>query len=357
MYKKKMNILVTFLLVVSLLFAPNYEAFAEPTDQATELIGINPDDIGNYPELEQLVKEAEQNEDTESVQSFTIQNEDSDSAVTSDTYADKAELDTKIKLMKEYGLNTEATTISKDEFYLVEKSVNEISTNGISISAAWQITYTASPTGFKIFVTMLKGSSINSVTGNVEKQTLNKAIWQAGTTSGFSQSNAKGTIFTWQTPPAAVAEAYIYDLKIKHNNQNYTYTNKGKYNEIRYNFVGGHYGKMAALGGERHHIVSSNSLTSAGLSSYSAPAVRMILKDHKQTKNYGSSTDAKAYRAKELQYLKNKQYEQVLHYSIDNLKNVPDPGGVYNSLADKYSSALGDALVYAYSYFKIPTSS
>ncbi|WP_322922421.1 hypothetical protein [Paenibacillus campi] len=357
MYKKKINILVTFMLVVSLFFNPNYKAFAEPTVQSTELIGVSPQGIGSYPELEKLAREAAQKEDTESVQSFDIQSVNSDSSVTSDAYTDKATLDTKIRLMKEYGLNTEATTISKDEFYLVEKPKNEITTNGVSISAAWQITYIASPTGFKIFVTMLKGSSLNSVSGDVEKQTLNRDTWQPGTTSGFSQSNAKGTIFTWQTPAAAVAEAYIYDLKIKHNNQNYTYTNKGKYNEIRYNFVGGHYGKMAALGGERHHIVSSNSLSSVGLSSYSAPAVRMILKDHKTTKNYGSSAASKAYRAKELQYLKNKQYEQVLHYSIDNLKNVTDPGGVYNSLADKYASSLGDALVYAYSYFNLPTSS
>ncbi|WP_202032978.1 MULTISPECIES: hypothetical protein [unclassified Paenibacillus] len=242
-----------------------------------------------------------------------------------------------------------------DEYYLFSSPESLVSPFAVRPDSTWKMTYLTTSAGFFVTLSILQGNAVDSITGDVERQTLNGTTWQKGTVSGFSKTKANtGKVFTWNAAPVAVAEAYIYDITVKDSGSTYNYSNKGKYNQVRYHFSGGHYGKMAAMGGERHHIVSSAALKSVGLSSYAGPAMRMLTKDHKLTPNHANSTEAQNYRAKELQYLKNKQYQELLNFTVDNLKKIADPGGGYGTLANKYRYALSDALFYAHQYFNIP---
>ncbi|WP_347488540.1 hypothetical protein ABDB91_15190 [Desulfoscipio sp. XC116] len=110
---------------------------------------------------------------------------------------------------------------------------------------------------------------------------------------------------------------------------------------------------MATKGGERHHFISKDSLSKAGFNTNTAPAIRMIYKDHLKTPNWGSGTSQKAFRAEELKLLNAGKYEKLLKMEVNGFKTAPDSEGIYSNLADKYYDSLIYALYLAEKYFGI----
>lgn len=111
---------------------------------------------------------------------------------------------------------------------------------------------------------------------------------------------------------------------------------------------------MSASGGERHHFVSSNSLSLSGFNTSTAPAIRMMKDDHQKTPNWGSSTAAQNFRAQEREFLRQEKYEDLLKFETDALKNIDDPEGKFRSLAAKYNDYIVLCAYYYYGYFGIP---
>ena len=111
----------------------------------------------------------------------------------------------------------------------------------------------------------------------------------------------------------------------------------GSVTTYRYNFIGGAYGSMQAYEGQRHHI-PSNSIN--GLNIYSGPAIRMLKDDHKKTASYGSSSAAKAFRAKEEQFIKAGRFDKAMQLGIDDIRKL---------FGSKYDEAIEQMISYAIS--------
>lgn len=116
------------------------------------------------------------------------------------------------------------------------------------------------------------------------------------TTFYISDTNVKvgTTTYTYLIDKAETVQETVIFSGYAEDGATYDF---GTTSTVRYNFVGGAYGTMAAYEGQRHHI-PSNSVTS--ISTYSGPAIRMLTEDHKLTASYGSSTSAINFRAKKL---------------------------------------------------------
>ena len=109
-------------------------------------------------------------------------------------------------------------------------------------------------------------------------------------------------------------------------------------NTVRYNFAGGKYGTMKALGGQKHHMPSSNALTSTGvLSTYNGACVRMITNDHYQTASYGNSISAQAFRADEIELIKAGKFLAAQRLGTTDLKNL---------FGTKYDKAISEMVSY-----------
>lgn len=109
-------------------------------------------------------------------------------------------------------------------------------------------------------------------------------------------------------------------------------------NTIRYNFAGGKYGTMQALGGQKHHMPSSYALTSTGvLSTYNGSCIRMITADHYQTASYGSSSTAVAFRTKETIQIKNGKFLAAQQLGISNIQGL---------FGKKYDKAINQMVSY-----------
>ena len=127
----------------------------------------------------------------------------------------------------------------------------------------------------------------------------------------------------------------------------------GDHNQVRYNFVAGPYTSITANGGERHHFVASNSIYLTGWNTSTAPAIRMIYRDHLNTPNWGNGTTQTLFRSQEVSYLRAGQYQTLLQMEVDGLKASPDSEGTYSNLADKYYDQLIYSLYLAEQYFGI----
>lgn len=114
-------------------------------------------------------------------------------------------------------------------------------------------------------------------------------------------------------------------------------TFSGSASTVRWNFVGGAYGTIPAYGGHVHHC-PADSIN--GLTTYSGPAIKMLVEDHKKTASYGSSTSAQQYRNKQKELINNGQFDKAMQMDVDNLRNL---------FGSKYDKAIAQMIDYAVS--------
>lgn len=109
---------------------------------------------------------------------------------------------------------------------------------------------------------------------------------------------------------------------------------------VRYNFAGGQYGTMQALGGQRHHIPSSNALSTTGvLSTYKGACIRMLTSDHYRTASYGSSTSAINFRNQEIALINSGKFLGAQKLGLSDIQNV---------FGIKYDTALSEMVLYTF---------
>lgn len=83
-----------------------------------------------------------------------------------------------------------------------------------------------------------------------------------------------------------------------------------------------------------------------------AYAIRMTHADHVLTGNWGSSAAAKNFRARESQYLANKQYKDLIMLEVEDFTSKQDSYGREN-LGTKYSPEIAACAIYYQNLFGI----
>lgn len=143
------------------------------------------------------------------------------------------------------------------------------------------------------------------------------------------------TTYTWTIAKSATVQETI-TISGSGNDGGETYILSGS--TVRYNFVGGKYGTMEALGGQKHHMPSSSALTSTGvLSTYSGPCIRMITADHYRTASYGNSSSAAAFRNQEISLIKSGKFIAAQNLGVSDIQST---------FGSKYDVAITQMRVY-----------
>ncbi len=134
---------------------------------------------------------------------------------------------------------------------------------------------------------------------------------------------------------STVQETVKLDAELRLNG---AWTNDVDASLPRYNFVGGKYGTMAALNGQRHHCPAKSVLPS-NITEYSGPAIRMLTADHQKTLSYKSSQAAIDYRAKQKNLISQGKLLAAIKMDIDDVNSIAPDG--------RYSYALNQMYQYA----------
>ena len=150
----------------------------------------------------------------------------------------------------------------------------------------------------------------------------------------ISDTNVKvgTTTYTYLIDKAETVQETVYFSGYAEDGEIYDF---GTTSTVRYNFVGGAYGTMAAYEGQRHHI-PSNSVTS--ITTYSGPAIRMLTEDHRLTASYGSSTSAINFRAQEAALIAEGNFAGAMQLGVDNIRSL---------FGTKYNYAIDEMIAYA----------
>lgn len=142
------------------------------------------------------------------------------------------------------------------------------------------------------------------------------------------------TTYTWTISKSATVQERVTMVGTAYDGE--TFILDG--DTVRYNFAGGKYGTMSAYDGQRHHMPSSNALTSSGiLSTYSGPCIRMITTDHYLTASYGSSPSAVAFRNSETRLLREGKFLAAQNLGINDIQSI---------FYTKYNAAINDMIFY-----------
>lgn len=193
---------------------------------------------------------------------------------------------------------------------------------------------TPTSTGFKVTFTNIGVDAISKVTF-----TLKLYNYAGGFISSKTDTlrNLKpgNTVYTWTIAKSDSVFETIY-LTGTGSDGGETFIINA--NTERWNFAGGRYGSMKAMGGQRHHMPSSDALTKTGvLSKNDGAAVRMISSDHYQTSSYGNTETAKEFRAKEIKQINNGKFLAAQKLGISD---VQEKFGV------KYDKAINEMVTY-----------
>ncbi|MNW50456.1 hypothetical protein D3C74_279090 [compost metagenome] len=254
------------------------------------------------------------------------------------------------EIVKKYGL-------TKPEPYVKENIQNILVERKLSIGVpdkVWLLNYIHTDAGITVTVVNVGGTPLDRISGTLKKYNKSRDTWRLAATHPFSKVLVNsGIVPTWLTGRQAVSDYFEYKVNVTRNGAVYSYDNIGKMDHQRYLFSAGPYNKMSALGGERHHFVSDKSLAITGFKAASAPAIRMMYRDHLNTPSWGTGAAAKAYRENEQRLLKNKQYEDVIRLEISGLKNAADSEGKVINLEQKYYSEVVSAILLTEKYFGI----
>lgn len=220
------------------------------------------------------------------------------------------------------------------------------------IRAIWVIKYNFNQNRFSMFALDV-GTPLDNIYGTVNLYGLNGLNWTLLKGDSFDEFNVfNQTFYTMNIPANKVKEKIEYDFYVQDNGSLRYYSNVGKNDTCRYNFAAGPYSSISANGGERHHFVSNNALSTYGFNTGRAYAIRMTKQDHTQTGSYGSSRSSIIYRNQEKAYLANADYVELLNMEIEDLQSIPDPDSPF-SLADKYYDEILSCLVYYQNLFGI----
>ncbi|SFK44535.1 hypothetical protein [Brevibacillus centrosporus] len=356
--KKILSLALLSALFISSIFpAYSFAKDEQTTQEETQFIieEINSDEIDNYPDVkayiiengfESYLKNEEQTYDElAKLYNFKSSNEQSpyliEKGITEETEQEIAE---------KYGLEKPEPSIRQyDQSITVKRSA---STN--AIDGMWIMTCIADNYYVRLSVTNLN-SRVSNVSGTLTKFNAKDRTWvKAASTKVYANLKGSGEFFKWSQPLGdAVQDYFEYELVVVEGNLSYPRNNIGEKKPYRYYFDAEIYKLMKALGGERHHLVSANSLYRAGFVSDDAPAVRMMYDDHRETLNYGSGTSADQYRAKELEYLLAKDYTGLLQMEVNDFQKLPDYEGRFRNLQVKYYDQLIRALYLYEIYFGI----
>ena len=359
----KMKKLTSVLLAVVMAMGLMVPAWAtEPLEEANqepkytyEFISLM--DIDKYPEIETLLTQSNaelidydaalENEKEQYVQTV---NQYLSEAGIAEVSAEEIE-----SVQQAYGLAESAQQYLENAVAEDYQLLIQYDSKTKDISNAWKIQPTTTKAGFSFKLTNIGVDSIDSISGKVTLYRLSGNSWLtgAGNTSSFTKTNVKSGIFyTWSTPVYYVAEKFEYAYTVKEDTAVRSYSNAGKDNEIRYNFAAGAYQPMAALGGERHHFISQITLSAYDYDVNKAYAIRMTHADHVLTGNWGSSAAAKNFRARESQYLANKQYKDLIMLEVEDFTSKQDSYGREN-LGTKYSPEIAACAIYYQNLFGI----
>lgn len=254
-------------------------------------------------------------------------------------------------LIKKYQLEIpETEEVVYDQNFLVER--NKLT--GV-IDNVWYLTYIPTDTTFVVSVVNLGNDPLDRISGTIKKYNKSKDNWKAvSPVRNFSKASVNsGIVNTWTTARTAVSDYFEYKITVQENGSTWSYNNTGQVNKQRYNFYGGIFKKMSALGGERHHFVSNDALKRASYNSDNAPAIRMIYRDHLNTPSWGSSFESIKYRDKEFDLLNSKKYVELLQMEVDGLKAAKDSEGKYSNLQIKYINEVLEVLYLSELYFGI----
>jgi filamentous hemagglutinin len=91
---------------------------------------------------------------------------------------------------------------------------------------------------------------------------------------------------------------------------------------------------------DSHHCPAKNCYASAPISTLDGPAIKMDPADHQKTASYGSSPEAKAYRAKQQELLQQGRLQEAIDMDVRDIRA---------KFGDKYDSAIKQMQEYAHS--------
>lgn len=356
--KKHISFLLLCLLLISSLFVnPAYaQVSIDIGNDIQKLEGIKIEDIDNYPDVKEIIEEKgfQHLLETGTKKDEFLYKHLNLAQSESTSRFENLDQDRLSEIAKKLGLQMPGKPeVLIEEFFLVKYK----ETDSISIQNIWYLTYSADDYGFKINLVNIGFDKIDSITGNLTMYKNNGRNWDFGGSKAISKFQVgNGTVDTWQFSKTNVSDYFEYNLTVTEDGQTWVYSNKNndnKYLYQRYNFAVGPYSSITASGGERHHFVSKDSLTAFGFNSNTAPSIRMLAEDHAKTPNWGSSTAAANFRAKEQDLLRQRKYEDLISLEVEAFKNISDPEGKYSNLAAKYNDYLVLCAYYYYGYFGI----
>ena len=140
--------------------------------------------------------------------------------------------------------------------------------------------------------------------------------------------------FLWDAYSASVYETIYLSGTGEDGGELYAFNSSTQ----RYNFAGGRYASMQALGGQRHHMPSSKALSTTGvLSQNDGAAVRMITTDHYRTASYGNTDAAVSFRTKEITQINNGKFLAAQKLGITDLQS---------NFGSKYDKAINEMVAY-----------
>lgn len=89
--------------------------------------------------------------------------------------------------------------------------------------------------------------------------------------------------------------------------------------------------------GETHEVHHMPADSASHLERDDGPAISMEKADHRQTASYGSSREAREYRAQQRELIENGKFEKAMQMDIDD---------IHDKFGDKYNNAIDQVLDY-----------
>lgn len=148
----------------------------------------------------------------------------------------------------------------------------------------------------------------------------------------FTKVKTGTTIYDWNKRKSnTVEEKIVVTLTGSDGGQSFT----GAGSTVRWNFVGGAYGRISSYGGQVHHCPADSV---NGITTYSGPAIRMLTADHKQTASYGRFASAQKYRAEQARLIAAGKFDKAMQMDIDDIRD---------NFGSKYNRAIAEMINYA----------
>lgn len=192
---------------------------------------------------------------------------------------------------------------------------------------------TPQATGFKITVTNIGIDTVDKAVINLNLYNDINGAFISSTSRTLTNIKPGNTSFTWTIAKSNTVQERI-ELTGTANDGTDVATIK-KATTYRWNFAGGRYGSMQAMGGQRHHLPSDSV---SPLSTNDGPVIRMLTADHRKTSSYGSGATAVNFRAKEKQQIDAGKFLAAQQLGINDINKL------FGSA--KYGTAISEMVTY-----------